>query len=81
MLARGVKASWYGENVGKGGPVALTTDAAWSMAQRLTAQMLAEQPPDDLHKRNMLDTDFRLVGIAVTVDAKGMLWLTQDFAG
>jgi uncharacterized protein YkwD len=81
IVAQGVTTRPFGENVGAGGPVARTTDAVWSMAQTLTAQMLAQQPPKDQHKRNILDTDFHLVGIAVSVDASGKVWLTQDFAG
>lgn len=81
VRAQGMNAQWYGENVGTGGPVALTTQAAWSMARRLTSNMLAEQPPNDGHRRNILDRDFRFIGIAVAVDQHGVVWLTQDFAG
>jgi uncharacterized protein YkwD len=81
MRAQGMKAGWFGENIGSGGPVSLTTQGAWSMARRLTSDMLAEQPPNDGHKSNILDRDFRFVGVAVTIDQRGVLWLTQDFAG
>ncbi len=42
--------------------------------------MMAEKPPDDGHRQNILSTSFRLVGIDVLVDAHHNVWLTEDFA-
>lgn len=79
IRAQSVSAHWFAENVGMGGPITLSTQGAWSMARRLTTDMLAEQAPNDGHKQNILDPDLHLVGIAVTIDARGVLWLTEDF--
>ena len=42
--------------------------------------MMAEKPPDDGHRQNILSTSFNLVGIDVLVDAHQNVWLTEDFA-
>jgi uncharacterized protein YkwD len=42
--------------------------------------MMAEKPPNDGHRQNILSTSFRLVGIDVLVDAHHNVWLTEDFA-
>ena len=42
--------------------------------------MMAEKPPDDGHRQNILSTSFKLVGIDVLVDAHQNVWLTEDFA-
>jgi uncharacterized protein YkwD len=42
--------------------------------------MLAEQPPNDGHRQNILSRSFRFVGITVTRDSSGTVWMTQDFS-
>ncbi|MGZ3609507.1 MAG: CAP domain-containing protein [Ktedonobacteraceae bacterium] len=42
--------------------------------------MMAEKPPDDGHRQNILSTSFNLIGIDVLVDAHQNVWLTEDFA-
>jgi uncharacterized protein YkwD len=42
--------------------------------------MMAEQPPNDGHRRNILNTGFNLIGIDVLIDSKNQVWLTEDFA-
>jgi uncharacterized protein YkwD len=42
--------------------------------------MMAEKPPGDGHRQNILSTSFNLVGIDVLVDAHQNVWLTEDFA-
>ncbi|MEA5360588.1 sigma-70 family RNA polymerase sigma factor [Amycolatopsis sp., V23-08] len=79
--AAGAQWSSAGENVGTGGPVADATDPIARMALGLTQSMHDEKPPDDGHRRNILSTSFTRVGISVTRDARGSVWLTQDFAG
>lgn len=78
--AAGVSWMSAGENIGEGGPVSNTGSAIASMAVGLTNSMLAEQPPDDGHRRNILSTDFHHVGISVYRDSKGTVWMTQDFS-
>jgi uncharacterized protein YkwD len=69
-----------GENIGEGGPVADTTAAIAQMATRLTQSMLNEQPPNDGHRENILSRTFRFIGITVTRDSDGTVWMTQDFS-
>lgn len=78
--AAGVHWSSCGENIGDGGPVADTTSAISDMAVGLTKSMLAEQPPDDGHRRNILSADFHHIGITVLRDSNGTVWMTQDFS-
>jgi uncharacterized protein YkwD len=42
--------------------------------------MMAEKPPDDGHRQNILSTTFHLIGIYVLVDVHHNVWLTEDFA-
>jgi uncharacterized protein YkwD len=51
------------------------------VAVQLTLQMLNERPPDDGHRRNILSPSFRHIGIRVFRDARGWVWMTQDFSG
>lgn len=79
--AAGAQWSSAGENIGTGGPVADATDPIARMALGLTQSMIDEKPPNDGHRRNILSTSFTRIGIVVTRDAHGSVWLTQDFAG
>ena len=78
--AAGVRWTAAGENIGQGGPVADTTAAITQMAVALTQDMLAEKPPDDGHRLNILSSTFTTIGIAVHRTGNGSVWLTQDFA-
>lgn len=78
--AAGVSWTSAGENIGEGGPVSNTNSAIASMAVGLTNSMLAEQPPDDGHRKNILSSSFRHIGISVYRDSGGTVWMTQDFS-
>ena len=41
--------------------------------------MLAEQAPNDGHRKNLLNAGFKRIGLAVTRDSSGKVWFTQDF--
>jgi len=69
-----------GENIGEGGPVADSPSAIAQMAVTLTQDMLNEKPPDDGHRLNILSSAFTHIGIAVTIDSSGTVWMTQDFS-
>jgi uncharacterized protein YkwD len=69
-----------GENIGEGGPEPATTAAIAQTAVGLTQDMLNEKPPDDGHRRNILNSSFGHIGIAVYRDSGGMVWMTQDFS-
>jgi len=76
---QGVQWQTVGENIGEGGPVS-SNDAAWNMVLMLHQGMMAEKPPDDGHRRNLLSKDFHRIGISIYIDAHHTLWLTEDFA-
>lgn len=76
---QGVQWQTVGENIGEGGPVS-SNDAAWNMVLMLHHGMMAEKPPDDGHRRNLLSKDFHRIGISIYIDAHQTLWLTEDFA-
>jgi RNA polymerase sigma factor (sigma-70 family) len=78
--AAGVSWTSAGENIGDGGPVSNTNSAIASMAVGLTNSMLAEQPPDDGHRKNILSSSFRHIGISIYRDSSGTVWMTQDFS-
>jgi uncharacterized protein YkwD len=76
--AQGVKWSSAGENIGFGSSGA--SDAQMIRAANgLTDSMLAETPPNDGHRKNLLNTGFKRIGLSVVRDAKGITWMTQDF--
>ena len=76
---QGVQWHTVGENIGEGGPVS-SNDDAWNMVSMIHQGMMAEKPPDDGHRRNLLSTDFHRIGISIYIDAQHTLWLTEDFA-
>jgi uncharacterized protein YkwD len=69
-----VKWTWCGENIGE------TSDTSAGGALQLHQMMMAEQPPNDGHRQNILSTHYTLVGIAMVIDSSQKLWLTEDFA-
>jgi uncharacterized protein YkwD len=78
--AAGVHWTSAGENIGEGGPVADAQSAIAAMADGLTSDMLAEQPPNDGHRLNILSSAFHHIGIAVYLSSSGTVWMTQDFS-
>jgi Cysteine-rich secretory protein family len=60
--------------------VPAATTAIAQMAVTLTRDMLAEKPPDDGHRLNILSSAFHHIGIAVYRDSAGTVWMTQDFS-
>ena len=80
ISAEGVQWSSVAENVGTGGPVDNSDGAQTDMAVGLTDSMLAEVPPDDGHRKNILNPGLSRIGIDVIRDENGTVWLTHDFA-
>ncbi|WP_239147041.1 CAP domain-containing protein [Paractinoplanes tereljensis] len=76
--AQGVKWSSAGENIGFGSSGSADADII-KAANGLTDSMLAEVPPNDGHRKNLLNTGFKRIGLSVVRDAKGITWMTQDF--
>jgi uncharacterized protein YkwD len=75
----GVHWTQAGENIGEGGPVNTQAEVT-AEALGLTRQMLDEQPPNDGHRQNIMSRSFRYIGVAVTEDSTGTVWMTQDFS-
>jgi uncharacterized protein YkwD len=78
--AEGVRWRSAGENIGlasAGGSTAQIVAAA----NGLTDGMLAETPPNDGHRKNLLSRGFDRIGLSVVRDGKGTVWVTQDFVG
>ncbi|WP_250037224.1 CAP domain-containing protein [Paractinoplanes maris] len=76
--AQGVKWSGAGENIGFGSS-ASSDSAKVKAANGLTDSMLAEVPPNDGHRKNLLNPDFKRIGLSIVRDGKGVTWMTQDF--
>jgi uncharacterized protein YkwD len=78
--AQGVRWSSAGENIGFGS--AGSSDSAIAgAANGLTDSMLAETPPNDGHRKNLLNRGFERIGLSVVRDGDGRVWMTQDFVG
>jgi uncharacterized protein YkwD len=72
----GVEWTYAAENIG------WTTDRSLAGVLDIQARMLAESPPNDAHRRNIMAGQAQTVGVDVYFDAAhGRLWLTEDFAG
>lgn len=76
--AQGVQWTSAGENIGYGSAGASDAEIVRA-ANGLTDSMLAEVAPDDGHKKNLLNTGFKRIGLSVVRDSKGLVWMTQDF--
>ncbi len=76
VLNEGIRYMTCGENIGYSSP----SPDAWGAAQGIQKLMLAEKPPEDGHRRNLLSTDFHKVGVGIYVDNKGLVWITEDFS-
>ncbi|MFI5954285.1 CAP domain-containing protein [Cryptosporangium sp. NPDC051539] len=78
--AQGLKWSAWAENIGFGSTSAATDAAHAATATRITQSMIDEVAPNDGHRRNILNPSLSQIGIDLYRDAKGTLWLTQDFS-
>ena len=78
--AQGVRWSSAGENIGFGSAGA-SDSAILGAANGLTDSMLAETPPNDGHRKNLLSKSFKRIGLSIVRDGGGRVWLTQDFVG
>ncbi|HLZ61139.1 MAG TPA: CAP domain-containing protein [Ktedonosporobacter sp.] len=67
--------TWYGENI------AFNSDQTLDGAIFIYNSMMAEQPPDDDHRQNILNPQATKVGIDVLLDPMTQkMWMTEDFA-
>jgi uncharacterized protein YkwD len=58
----------------------VSTSGVLAAAKGLNEAMHNETPPNDGHRRNMLNDAYQRIGIDVIRDADGEVWLTEDFA-
>jgi uncharacterized protein YkwD len=73
-----VRWSSAGENIGFGSSGSSDAQII-KAANGLTDSMLAEVPPNDGHRKNLLNKGFKRIGLSIVRDAKGITWMTQDF--
>jgi uncharacterized protein YkwD len=78
--AQGVQWSSAGENIGFGFAGASDAEIV-KAANGLCDSMLAEVPPEDGHRKNLLSKSFKRIGLSVVRESGGKTWLTQDFVG
>ena len=76
--AQGVRWTSAGENIGYGSSGSGNA-AIVNAANGLTDSMLAEKAPNDGHRKNLLNTGFKRIGLSVLRDSEGITWMTQDF--
>ena len=78
--AQNVRWSSAGENIGYGS-AGSSDSAVLGAANGLTDSMLAETPPNDGHRKNLLSKGFKRIGLSIVRDSGGRVWMTQDFVG
>lgn len=78
--AQGGLARYYAENVAWYGLADQSRAALASAISKLDAQMMAERPPDDGHRANIVSPLYDSVGIGIAVGPNG-IYLSEDFSG
>jgi len=78
--AFGGNAQVYGENVAYYGENLAEGTAQWAAISTLDQMMMAEKPPQDGHRKNILSSDYSAVGIGVAVGPHG-IFIAEDFVG
>lgn len=76
----GGKADYYGENVGFRSPAVVDEALLWDVLSKLDQAMMAEIPPNDGHRRNILSKHYDAVGIGIAVGPNGV-FMAEDFTG
>jgi uncharacterized protein YkwD len=72
---QGVQWWFAAENIGE------TSDQTQVGALGLHKAMMAEKPPEDGHRQNILTKQGTILGVDVLIDTQNhILWLTEDFA-
>lgn len=76
VTSEGIVWTSCGENIGYTSPY----PTAWGGVQGIEQDMLAEQPPNDGHRLNLFSSSFHRIGVGIFIDARGYVWITEDFA-
>jgi uncharacterized protein YkwD len=67
---------WWGENINQ---AQQSTDTS-AIAQQLFNGWFNEQPPNDIHRQNILGSNYTMEGIGVAQASDGNIFVTQDFS-
>jgi uncharacterized protein YkwD len=78
ISAEGISWRAIAENVAWHSSV--SSNGVLAVAKALNEAMHGETPPDDGHRRNMLNDAYHRIGVDIVRDANGQVWLTEDFA-
>lgn|GEM_PF-2274269 len=78
--AFGGRADTYGENVAYYGDALRQLPQQWSVVAKLDGMMMAEKPPQDGHRENILSPNYGAVGIGVAIGPHG-IFIAEDFVG
>ncbi|HLW38341.1 MAG TPA: CAP domain-containing protein [Candidatus Eremiobacteraceae bacterium] len=76
----GGRAGMYGENVAYYGDELSELAQQWAAVAKLDGMMMAEKPPQDGHRENILSPNYSAVGIGVAVGPHG-IFVAEDFVG
>lgn len=70
----GVHWTSWGENIGYYGG-----DGNYSNDIQQIEKMMINEGPSGYHYKNLMSTSFKQVGVGVSIDSKGYVWVTEDF--
>jgi uncharacterized protein YkwD len=70
----GVHWTSWGENIGYYGG-----DGNYSNDIQKIEQMMINEGPGGYHYDNLMSTTFKQIGVGVSIDSKGYVWVTEDF--
>jgi uncharacterized protein YkwD len=76
LSAAGVQWTTCGENIGWD----YDNVSPWQKVLIIQNMFINEVPPNDWHRRNLLNPLFGRIGIGIYIQSDGALWLTEDFA-
>jgi uncharacterized protein YkwD len=79
MARAGATWSTAGENIGNGSGYGTTLDGIKRMIQANFNAMMAETPPNDGHRKNILNSNFHKLGVGIASDANGKTYWVCDF--
>jgi uncharacterized protein YkwD len=69
-----------GENINEGAAASNSSNSITQEAVKLTQDMLNDQSLNESNRKNIFNSAFHHVGIAICEDSYGKVWVTIDFA-
>jgi uncharacterized protein YkwD len=70
----GVHWTSWGENIGYAGGY-----GSYSNDIQVIEKSMINEGPSGYHYKNLMSTSFKEVGVGVSIDSKGYVWVTEDF--